>query len=312
VPARALEGYKHVAEPMETRHDGHNRDDQQRRAELARFLRARRESLLPASVGLPAAGRRRTPGLRREELAELAGVGVSWYTWLEQGRPIRVSAQVLESLARALHLHAAETAHLFILARGELPTPPAPATEGVAPAVQQILDALATLPACLPAYVANARWDVVAWNEVARRVFTDVAALPPGERNLLWFIFTHPRARHLYRDWAATARRNLAIFRASTSRYVSEAWLADLVADLGRASAEFAVWWPRTDVLGIPYDAKEIQHPVVGCLALEPTLLQLGQTPDLWMITYTPLPGTDTAARLQRLVGAGGGSRNAG
>ena len=292
---------------MDTRHDGHNGDDRQRRAEVARFLRTRRERLAPASVGLPAGGRRRTPGLRREELAELAGVGVSWYTWLEQGRPITVSAQVLDSLASALRLDAAETAHLFILARGELPAPPAPATEGVVPAVQRILDALAASPACLPAYVANARWDVVAWNEAARCVFTDFAALPAHERNLLRFIFTHPQARRLYRDWAGTAKRNLAIFRASTSRYVSESWLADLVADLSRASAEFAAWWPRADVLGIPQDGKEIQHPLVGCLALEPTLLQVGQTPDLWMIVYTPLPGTDTAAKLQRLIDAGGG-----
>jgi transcriptional regulator with XRE-family HTH domain len=273
-------------------------DDAQRRIELARFLRARRARLSPHQVGLSAVGRRRTPGLRREELAQLAGVGTTWYTWLEQGRAITVSAQVLDSLARALQLDAAERTHLFILARGEVPAPPTPATDGVEPAVQQILDALGAYPA----YVANARWDAVAWNDTACRVFTDFAALCPRDRNLLWFIFTHPLARQLYVDWNGAAQRNLALFRASTGRYVGEAWFAELVADLSHASPEFAAWWPRNDVHGTPEGAKEIDHPLVGRLVMQPTLLQVAQTPDLWMIVYTPVPGTETAARLQRLM----------
>jgi transcriptional regulator with XRE-family HTH domain len=273
-------------------------EDEQRRAELRRFLRACRARLSPHQAGLPAVGRRRTPGLRREELAQLAGVGTTWYTWLEQGRAITVSVQVLDSLARALRLDAAERMHLFILARGEVPVPPTPATDGVEPAVQQILDALGAYPA----YVANARWDAVAWNEAACRVFADFAALRPPDRNLLRFIFTHPLARELYADWAGAAQRILALFRASTGRYVGEAWFAELVADLSRASPEFAAWWPRNDVHGTPQGAKEIEHPLVGRLMMEPTFLQLAQTPDLWMIVYTPLPGTETAARLQRLM----------
>src|SRR5258707_6015220 len=135
-----------------------------RRDELRAFLRSRRARLSPADVGLPENGRRRrTPGLRREELAALAGVGVTWYTWLEQGRPITVSTQVLDSLSRALRLDAVEHTHLFVLARGELPAPPLPATDSVEPPVWQILDALGVLPA----YVANARSDVVAWNAAA-------------------------------------------------------------------------------------------------------------------------------------------------
>jgi transcriptional regulator with XRE-family HTH domain len=282
---------------MNGAHDAH---DAQRRAELARFLRSRRARLSPAQAGLPVGGRRRTPGLRREELAELAGVGVSWYTWLEQGRDITVSAQVLNSLAHALQLDATEYTHLFILARGEVPAPPIPATDSVEPAVRQILDALEAYPA----YVANARWDAVAWNEAACRVFANFAALPARERNLLRFIFTHPAARQRYVDWEGTARRNLALFRASTSRYVGEAWLTDLIAELREASPEFAAWWPRSDVFGTPKESKEIVHPLVGHLAMQPTLLQVAQAPDLWMIVYTPEPGTDTAARLQRLMSA--------
>ncbi len=275
-------------------------DDTQRRAELSRFLRACRARLSPDQVGLPAVGRRRTPGLRREEVAQLAEVGVSWYTWLEQGRAITVSAPVLDSVARALRLDAAEYAHLFILARGEVPATAAPATDGVEPALWQILDALAAYPA----YVANARWDVVAWNEAACLVFTDFPALHPCERNLLRFIFTDPRARQLYVDWESAAQRNLALFRASSGRYVGEDWFVDLIDDLSRASAEFAEWWPRTAIPGTPEGGKTLDHPLAGRLVLDPTLLQVAQADDLWMIVYMPAAGTDTATRLRCLLEA--------
>src|SRR5262249_56385821 len=137
---------------------------------------------------------------------------------LEQGRPITASAKVLDSLARALQLDTAERGHLFILARGEMPAPPLPATTSVDSGVQRILDALGVAPACLPAYVVNARWEVVAWNEVACRLFVDFAAPDAHERNLLRFIFTQPLAHRLYVDWQATACHTLALFRASTSR----------------------------------------------------------------------------------------------
>jgi transcriptional regulator with XRE-family HTH domain len=274
--------------------------DMQRRAELSRFLRACRARLTPDQAGLPSNGRRRTPGLRREEVAQLAEVGTSWYTWLEQGRAITASAPVLDSLARALRLDAAERAHLFILARGEVPVPSTPASASVGPAVWQILDALAD--SAYPAYVANARWDAVAWNAMACCVFVDFAALAPSERNLLHFIFVHPRARELYVDWEGAAQRNLALFRSSSGRYVEEDWFIELVVELSRVSPEFAAWWPRVDVCGTPAGAKELDHPLVGHLALEPTLLQVAQAPDLWMIVYTPGPGKDTLARLQLLM----------
>jgi transcriptional regulator with XRE-family HTH domain len=274
-------------------------DDGQRRAELRSFLRTRRARLSPLQVGLPAGGRRRTPGLRREELAQLAGVGSTWYTWLEQGRPITVSASVLDNLASALRLDAVERTHLFILARGETPAAPPTATEMVGPAVQQILDALGTYPA----YVVNARWDAVAWNEAACRVFTDFAALSPRDRNLLWFMFMHPLARQLYIDWEGAARHILAFFRASTGRYVGETWFTALIAELSCASPAFAAWWPRNDVYGTPREAhKEVNHPLVGRLALQSTPLQIAQAPELCMMVYAPVPGTETAAKLQRLM----------
>ncbi|PZR96702.1 MAG: transcriptional regulator [Candidatus Chloroheliales bacterium] len=279
-------------------------DDEQRRAELALFLRTRRARLSPRQVGLPAVGRRRTPGLRREEVAEVAGVGVSWYTWLEQGRAITVSASVLDSVARALQLDASERNHLFILAREEVPAAPTPLTFSVDLAVKQILDSLEIYPA----YVTNARWDVVAWNQAACRIFADFTTLSTRDRNLLWFMFKHPLARQLYVDWEATAQQTLALFRASTGRYISETWFTELVVTLSCASPEFAAWWSHNEVHGTPETDKEINHPKLGYLALQPTILPLAQTPDLCMMIYTTAPGTNTEAKLQCLRSAVGDS----
>lgn len=273
-------------------------DKEHRQAELALFLRTRRERLSPLQVGLPVAGRRRTPGLRREELAALAGVGISWYTWLEQGRAITVSAQVLDSLADALQLNAVERTHLFILARGELPMTALPPTEEVGETVYQVLDALGTCPA----YVVNARWDVVAWNKAACRVFIDFAALLRQDRNLLKLTFTHPTLRERYVDWEGVAQRILALFRASTGQSAGEEWFTELVGELSCISPEFRAWWPRNDISEAPHESKELDHPQVGRLVLHPNPLQVGHSPDLWMLVYTPAVETDTSAKLQCLM----------
>jgi transcriptional regulator with XRE-family HTH domain len=275
-----------------------NGHDAERRAELAHFLRTRRQRLLPAQVGLPVVGRRRTPGLRREELAALAGVGTSWYTWLEQGRAIQVSPQVLDSLARVLQLEAEERMHLFILARGEIPTSTASPTETVDTSLQQMLDALGIYPA----YVVNARWDVVAWNEAARRVFLDFAALAGRERNLLWLLFTSFELRQLYLDWEGVAQRMLALFRVSTTRSVGEPLFLELIADLSTHSPEFQVWWPRHDIASSPREEKTLNHPLVGQLVLHTNPLQVAHAPDCWMLVYTPLTQSDSHARLERLL----------
>ncbi len=274
------------------------KQDVQRRTELAHFLRNRREHLSPVQLGLPTAGRRRTPGLRREELAAVAGVGTSWYTWLEQGRAITVSPQVLESLARALHLDAEERTHLFILARGEIPARTTVPTEMVDQALQQMLDALGIYPA----YVVNAHWNVVAWNEVACRVFLNFAALAGRERNLLWLLFTHPTLRRLYVDWEGVARRVLALFRVSTAQVVGEQWFLELIEGLCEASPEFQIWWPQHDIAGSPRDAKALHHPLVGELVLHPNLFQVAHAPGCWMLVYTPAMQTETFVRLQQLL----------
>jgi transcriptional regulator with XRE-family HTH domain len=269
-------------------------NEKARRAELAQFLRTRRERISPQHVGLPPGTRRRTPGLRREELALLAGVGATWYTWLEQGRAITVSGQVLESLARVLQLDADERTHLFILARDQLPADPLPLTQTVDSALQLILDTMGIYPA----WVLSPRWDIIAWNQAACRMFADFSTMTSRERHLLWFLFIDPRHRAMAVDWEREAQRFLALFRASTQRYVGEAWLTELVNDLKQVSPSFREWWSRYDVQGVQTEHKHLIHPLVGLLILQAKTFQVADHPDLQMIVYTPVSGTGTAARL--------------
>lgn len=274
-------------------------DTSPRRTELAHFLRARRARLSPAEGDFSGAGRRRTPGLRREEVAFMVGVSTSWYTWLEQGRAITVSAPVLERLAQVLRLTAQERAHLFILAREEVPVTTTEAeTLTIDAATQQVLDAVS--PA--PAYVVNGRWQVVAWNPIACRVFVDFATLSEPERNLLRLLFTHPIVRERYEQWECVAERMLALFRVSTARSVGERWYADLIAELGSASCEFQRWWPQHDIAESPREVKALNHPLVGRLLFSPNPLQVAHAPDCWMLVHTPVPGTGTLAKLEQLL----------
>ena len=273
-------------------------EDRERRQTLARFLRARRERLSPAQVGLPAGGRRRTPGLRREELAQIAGVGATWYTWLEQGRRIRVSASVLDGLSRALRLDPDERAYLFVLAREEAPAEPLPRTPAISPALQHVLDALTPCPS----YVMDARWNVVAWNRAACAVLGDFGLLEGRNRNIVWRMFTATEHRALLVHWEEEARIVLALFRASTSRYVGEPWYSALTVDLSRISPEFAAWWAETELRGAYSGRKEVEHPIVGRLVFQPVTLQVVDAPDLRLLAFPPAPDTDTACKMQRLL----------
>jgi transcriptional regulator with XRE-family HTH domain len=272
-------------------------NEQERRSELARFLRTRRERISPDQVGLPVGKRRRTPGLRREELALLAGVGATWYTWLEQGRDITVSAPVLESLARVLQLDEDERAHLFILAREQLPVTPFPMEDKVDPALQLILETMGVYPA----FVICPRWNVIAWNRAACQVYADFSTMSPRERNFLWLLFTDQRLRTRLVDWEGNAQQALAAFRISTQRYIGEAWLTEMVADLKEVSPEFREWWPRYDVQGCNTSERHLNHPLVGQLILQTTSFQLAGHPGLQMTVETPVPGTDTQAKLTAL-----------
>lgn len=274
-------------------------EDGGRHRELAAFLRARRARLSPEVVGLPRGARRRTPGLRREEVAELAGLGPTWYTWLEQERDIRPSAATLARLARALRLDDAERRYLFLL--GGQPPPPAPdeGKETVSPAIRRVLAVLGATPA----YVLGRYWDRLAWNRAAAHVFA-IAATPPHGRNLLWQLFTDATYRARVVDWPTIARGVLAEFRADSASAPDDPRFAALIGDLQRTSPEFRAWWPRHDVRGIAGGRKVFAHPAVGHLVLEHTILLIPAYPGHKLMVYAPLPEADTAAKLQRLLAA--------
>jgi len=271
--------------------------DAQRRRELADFLRTRRAKLVPAEVGLPAGIRRRTPGLRREEVAQLAAIGTTWYTRLEQEWDIRVSPVALDGIARALRLTPEERRHLFLLADQPLPPHPPPLDEAVSPAIQRFIDSLGTMPA----QVFGRRWDRLATNQAARCVFA-YPEVPPYPRNFVWLLFTNQAQRVMYAHWEAIAQQVLAQFRADSARYPGDRWYTELIEDLRRVSPEFRDWWSRHDVRGILDGPKDIFHPTVGRLVFQHTNLQMPTTPDLKLIVYVPLPEADTAAKLQRLL----------
>ena len=269
-----------------------------KRAELADFLKTRRSRLHPEQFGLPDGGRRRTPGLRRDEVAQLAGVGVSWYTWLEQGRAITVSDQVLESLARILQLDAGERRHLFLLARGMDPVSDENHAVNLLPPGQQaVLDALGISPA----YLLDQRLNVVAWNESACRVFEDFSLLSERDRNAIWSLFLHPAKRKLFVDWELAIQNAVMSFRTTYDRHAGEAWAEQLVADLKQASPEFRSLWPQHDIQWSCDHEKELNHPQVGRLLFQSATLVFPEAPTFQMSIYTPR-SQETVVKLETLL----------
>ncbi|MEU6864548.1 helix-turn-helix transcriptional regulator [Streptomyces sp. NPDC046876] len=266
-----------------------------RRHELADFLRSRRERITPEQVGLPRGRRRRTPGLRREEVAQLSAVGVTWYTWLEQAREIQVSAQVLDALARALQLDSSERAHLFALAGSTDPAPHTPCST-VTPAVQAMLDQLAPFPAC----VQNSRYDILAYNATYGRLLCDLDALAPEDRNCLWLSFTNPGWRAAVADPEELMRTMVAKFRASMAEHLADPAWKGLVARLEAESAEFRELWARHEVVGQGSRAKYIRNAQVGLLHLEHTNMWIGPAAGPRLVTYVPLD-EETRERLEVL-----------
>ena len=267
-----------------------------RRAELSAFLRSRRERISPSQAGVPLGGRRRTPGLRREEVAQLAGLGVTWYTWLEQGRDIKVSDQVLESIARTLLLDPDERAHLFTLA-GSTEQAPRGDCSPVTPAVLSLLDQLMPFPAC----VQTGKYDLLAYNTAYARLIDDLDALPVEDRNCMWLLFTNPSWRKACPDWDIVAARMVAQFRALMAEHVAEpAWKAHL-RRLRRASPEFAALWDRHEVAGVQNKGKRFRNPLVGMLRFDVTNTWLQPRHGMRLLMYTPADN-ETRRRLDRLV----------
>ena len=262
------------------------------RRELADFLRARREATRPDQVGLPVGRGRRTPGLRREEVALLAGVSVTWYTWLEQGRRINASDDVLTAIGRALRLDDAGQAHLLALTDPGTATVDAPSE---APsALVRLLDAL--LPS--PAYVLGPHWEFVAWNEAQERLYPRLATLDSPRRNLLWVLFADPATRELIVDWDIHARQALAEFRSATSTRRHDPSMVELVGILTDESETFATWWPEHDVSGFETRLRRFRHPAAGELTFEYQQLAPAEWPSLRVVVQLGVPGDDSADRL--------------
>jgi transcriptional regulator with XRE-family HTH domain len=263
---------------------------------LGAFLKDRRARLDPARFGFTAT-RRRTPGLRREEVAQRANVSATWYTWLEQGRGGAPSADVLSRIAGALMLTDAEREHLFLIGLGRLPDVRYRPAEGVTPRLQRLLDTLETSPAL----IRTATWEVVAWNQAAAAVLTDYAALPPGQRNILRMIFGDPRVRAAQYDWEGVARFVVGAFRADAARAGAVSEVAELVAELRALSPEFEALWLDNGVHAHGEGVKRLKHPVIGPLTFEYSAFAVDGRPDLSMAVYNPVKAED-ADKIRFLV----------
>ncbi len=252
-----------------------------RRSELGDFLRSRRERLTPAAVGLSLGRRRRTPGLRREEVAERAGIGVDWYIRLEQGRSVSPSVTTINALARALRLDKVEHAHLRALVRNAERRVFA---RGIVPqALLRLIESLAQ-----PAYITGRRWDILAWNEAAAEIF-GFSRLAEEDRNILVCMLINPATRRLFgRSWADEAKRIVAQFRTTHDLWAGDPAFTELLQRLRHGCPEFAKWWQAHDVRDVPAGQKLLYHPKKGSLRFEYATFQSNDDPALKLVIYTP------------------------
>ena len=275
-------------------------NSQLRLQELSQFLKAQRAKLTPESVGLPEGGRRRTPGLRREEVAQLAGVSHTWYTWLEQGRDIKVSSSVLDNVARALQLSPDERKYLFSLAlettsgvsllKEELPE--------ISPALRIILQELTYCPTI----VSDRRCQIVGWNEAASHVFLDFEQVPPEQRNMISLLFTRKEFQRLAVNWEQFVSGYLAIFRAYYGQYVEDEWYEEFLKGMRETHPEFNRLWDQSKVSTAPEVLLEFRHAKARKMLFQLTSLQVHGGTDLRCSIYTPAPDTSTKAKLKKLM----------
>ena len=265
---------------------------------LGSYLKDRRAKLDPDALGF-SSQRRRTPGLRREEVAQRANISPTWYAWLEQGRGGAPSADVLERIAGALMLTEVEREHLFLLGLGRPPEVRYRKNEGVTPRLQRVLDALEPSPAL----IRTATWNVLAWNRAATVMLVDYGAMPPEQRNVLRFIFLDPRVRAAQSDWESVARFVVGAFRADAARAGAAAEVEPLVDELCRLSPEFKAMWRDHDVDSPKEAVKHIQHPVLGPLDFEHSSFGVDGRSDLSMVVYNPVTPA-AAERIRALIEA--------
>ena len=253
------------------------------RSEFGDFLRSRREKLSPKAVGLSSGRRRRTPGLRREEVAELAGIGVDWYIRLEQGRAVSPSVTTIEALARALHLGKVEHAHLRALARNA--DRRAFSRESIPEALRRLVESLNQ-----PAYVTGRRWDILAWNKAAADIFTDFSHVAEADRNILIYVLTDPDARRLFgATWTDEAKRMIAQFRTTHDFWAGDPAFLDLLERLRQGCPEFAMWWGAYDIRSGGAGRKLLSHPEKGLRSFDYATFQANDDPALKLAIYTPV-----------------------
>ena len=263
---------------------------------LGIYLKDRRSRIDPAALGF-SAKRRRTPGLRREEVAQRANISPTWYTWLEQGRGGAPSADVLNRIAGGLMLTEVEREHLFMLGLGRPPEVRYKAAEGVTPRLQRLLDALEVSPAI----IKTATWDVVAWNRAAALVLTDYGKLPAQQRNILRLVFGNSRIRAVQEDWDSVARFVVGAFRADAARAGAVSEVSQLVAELCAMSSEFDALWRDHDVRVHGEGTKRLRHASLGLIEMEYSSFAVDGRPDLGMIVYNPVDPSD-AERIRSLL----------
>ena len=264
---------------------------------LGSFLRARRGELDPAEVGLPAlGGRRRVPGLRREEVAQLAAISHDYYARLEQGR-IAPSLAVLNTLCDVLRLDGEQRAYLYELAGKPVPNRRTPTVIPVRPQLQRLLDAMTQVPA----FVFNRRFDVLAWNSLAAAVYVDFSGVPPAQRNYVHLVFTHPEVRSLYADWDTVARHCVATLRRSAAQLPGDPRLLALVEDLRTRDDTFRTWWTAHEVVDSSSGTTVLRHPVAGELTLDWDTFESDTDPGQRLMTMTAPPHSPTHQALQFL-----------
>lgn len=260
-----------------------------RRRELGSFMKARRHSCDPSRYGISDSARRRTPGLRREEVASLAGVSITWYTHLEQGRDVGASPQVLDCIADALGLDDVSRLHMYHLAERTPAgrTSHAPCAAG--PASSALVDALHPNPAM----VINHCWDILEWNRATASLMPDPGTLTAANRNMLRLLFTSPRMRELFDSWEDQARRMLGMFRAKAGSKIIDPQIAEVVSALTAESPEFRAWWPRQDVTPCESQPHKLVHPDAGLIMVRDTMLDLSETPGVSMLAYLAVTAED-------------------
>lgn len=269
-----------------------------RRQELSDFLRTRRARISPSDVGLVNGSRRRTPGLRREEVALLANIGVTWYTRLEQGLPINASEEVLTSIAAALRLTEQERDHLFVLAGQRGVERTIAQTEHVSDLLQRVLDGLDPFPAI----IRGRRFDVLAWNRAAVALVGDYAQMDSRHRNVLWRFFMDPSYRVLLPRWHDVAPKLTAQFRAVAAKYLGNRCFAALIEELREQSPEFGYYWSQHDVHASTDGFKHLVHPQIGPITLEYTSFEIPESPDMRMVVYTAAKGSPEEEKLRRIL----------